>query len=309
MKSILKKLFIFILPIIVLCIFFEIKVRNVINSVNKKKVLLNQQKDEIEILVFGSSYAYAGINPDFINLRTFNLANTAQDLYYDYELLKNVINMLPKLKMIIISISYQSFEYKTTSSIDYARSFLYSHTFRIPNENFWRRFDPRNISLFALYEPYNVWQYTWKDFKVDLATNMNSTGWGYVKYDHKVKFNDVEGKELLAYLNNDLSQKNLSQNKLYLESIIKLTKNQHIKLLLITPPVSEEFMNQMNQNRYKRMQNEITEISQKYDITYLNFIDDRRFKVYDFADLMHLNDQGAEKFSLYLDRVINDVVY
>lgn len=73
MQTFLKKILLYLLPIAILAIGLEIYVDSIPNSYTYKRQYMEQHADEIQTLVLGSSYAYDGIDAEFLP-RAFNLA-------------------------------------------------------------------------------------------------------------------------------------------------------------------------------------------------------------------------------------------
>ena len=69
-------------------------------------------------------------------------------------------------------------------------------------------------------------------------------------------------------------------------------------------PTDHTYYENINVTGYQRMQETIRQISEKYGVTYFNYLRDDRFTQEDFIDSDHLNGRGAEKFTRILDEDI-----
>ena len=82
----------FILPLIIIVLSFEILLDKIPNDYRYKKEYLDQNSDRIKVLFLGSSHVYFGINPTYISLNSFNASYYSQSLDYDFEILKKYSN-------------------------------------------------------------------------------------------------------------------------------------------------------------------------------------------------------------------------
>lgn len=59
-KFIIRSLFLFIIPILVICISFELAFRNIPNTHKYKKEYMDKNSNSIEVLILGNSHAFDG---------------------------------------------------------------------------------------------------------------------------------------------------------------------------------------------------------------------------------------------------------
>ena len=130
MKLFLKK--IFILSVIILCLFFILDsfvFPNNKNTYNYKANLL--QNKEVEVIVSGNSHLYFGVLADSIlSFNTINIATKARELNTDIDLLSGNIKKRKKLKAVLVPISYYSLFNKLNES-DENQKRLYYNFFKI----------------------------------------------------------------------------------------------------------------------------------------------------------------------------------
>ncbi len=298
----LKKFIVFLLPIMATVYFFEMHLPKVQNSVSKKYTIFERTPDA-EVIVLGASHANHAINPTFLNKKTLNLANIGQDLYYDAEIAKKVLEKSNTIKTIIVTITYFSFDYRMVDRPDFWRSFSYTHVWNITNENPRLQLDPRSYSLLALYEPLNAITYAKKIFDIDFAPSIEKNGWNRadgIAFD----LSDSAGEKLARLHTATLDKKYRKENEENLENLIKNAQKNNVKIILVTPPVFASYARHIDSQIYEYMQGATKEISEKYTTSYFNYLEDTRFVESDYSDVDHLNTQGAEKFS----RIVNTEV-
>ena len=115
MKTLIKKILLFLLPVIIFAIGLEIIVESIPNSYSYKSNYMTSHAKEIKTLVMGSSNAYDGICPTELP-NGFNLANSGQALEEDYRLLSMYIDSMDSLEIVILSMGYHSLLSSQTTS-------------------------------------------------------------------------------------------------------------------------------------------------------------------------------------------------
>jgi len=249
-----------------------------------------------EILIVGSSMGLNNINSELLakNIRNENILNISSwGLKVDeiYKLIK--ILDLKNVKKIIYINQYFDFygnnvvKYNEVDFIDYLYKDLlvkpYLKTFKTLNNN---------------YKDYLEWE---KRYLNDL------------KYSSLLfnQFGDV-----LLNINKDNSNinrwkaitkvKSIENNYSHLEELIIYAQSINVELYLITTPYRLQFFeNNEFLKHYNEYIQKILELSNKYNVRYLNLQD--RLNLIDeyFADSSHLNYKGSNLVSLELAKYLN----
>ena len=115
MTHFIKKIVLYLLPIALLAIGLEIYVESIPNSYTYKRQYMEQHASEIQTLVLGSSYAYDGIDTEYLP-HAFNLANSSQCFEDDYRLLAKYLSMMDSLQKVILPLSYSSLQMVSSSN-------------------------------------------------------------------------------------------------------------------------------------------------------------------------------------------------
>ena len=274
------------------------------NSYNYKRANFEKQLDSVNVIILGSSQAFYGINPTYFNLKSFNLANISQSLYYDNQLVLKYIDKMPNLKYVIINISYFSLSYQVIDGIESWRDYYYSQFWNInyPDLNV---LDIKRYSKIFLYTPTISLSYLNNGFKVNLINGMNPNG--YFEYDttnNKLNISDSSGNQRVNFHENGFKEKRVNENKVVLESLIKELQKRNIKPVFVTPPVFSTYYKFVNRESLKKNKDIIDSFCIRYKCNYFNYFTDSRFIQSDFHDNDHLNFIGAEKFSKILNNEI-----
>lgn len=304
----MKKLFVFALGLS-FCIFFGISsfeffLRAIPNDFNLKLQNLNQNKNDIEVLILGSSHTYVGVDPNFIDKKAFNLAYSSQTLDLDNLIFNEHKSRLNQLKTVIIPISYFSYALalEDGSSAHKIKNYniyyqLFSHTIKLENQ-----FEIFHQPFLANYNDLKTY---FKNPKFKIAVDQN----GFIKKRFVKQNLDWEESAFHAAKNHTLNfgdeqtKIRISQNINALEQIISWCKIHQVKVILVSTPTTNSYLEKLNQEQFIHWKNTTQKIVDDNDeVIWLNFLEDNsKFDVSDFQNADHLNQKGAEK----LTRIIN----
>lgn len=303
-KRFLKNLLLFSVPFLLLIPVVEYGLSTIPNSYNKKKKALESQLDSIEVLVLGSSHTTYSIDPDYFTPKAFNLANVNQSLYYDKELTLRYLPRMPKLKQVIIPISYFSLYYRVADTKEEWRAYFYDKVWHIPVPD-GKFTDLPDYSYIKLYYPLSM-KYTLGFFRTDLAPGMKHNG--FIKNDTTF-FDEIDTPAInrvnTVYYSRsrDLIYQQITGD---LEELVSALHKRNIRVTFITTPILAGFSRYFNQEILSQNRAIVSRMCQKYDCQYYNYQDDQRFERTDFSDYGHFNYLGAAKFSKILNKEVLD---
>jgi hypothetical protein len=298
----LLKTTIFLLPLAAVFAYFEINLRGMETTYSIKKRDFEAQLDSVEVLILGSSHALYGIDPAQFSLKTYNLSNSSQTLYYDVRLTEKYLDRMPLLKKVIIPVSYFSLWYQLEDTKDSWRRYFYEKTWGIEHEEI-QQFDSENFSYVMLYSPkiaLHYWQRGFQDTNVTGALKPN--GWIPAKPHEQNQLTDLLAK--IRVHSHDIVhfENRLDVNLGDLERLVKLLKKRKIEPIFITLPVSELYAKYANQDVVLKNDSLLKKMANRYNLQYFTYFSDSRFSLSDFNDNDHLNPNGAQKFS----RILNE---
>jgi hypothetical protein len=298
MKKFLFHLLKIILPILFFFLVLEIAIRKIPNDYQLKKAYLDENATEINTLILGSSHTFYGINPEYFSKKTFNAAYVSQSLDLDYEILKEYNSELTNLKTVVIPISYFSLFETLESDVE---------KWRIKNYVMYYGFE-NNYQFTANFETLNndIKENVKKTIKYYILNTSfittSNLGWGtnFNSKNKKQLKGEVTAKKHTAK-NFDLYQENLNT----LHKIITLCKKNNTKIIFITTPTHESYYQNLNKIQLEKTTNTISDLVNKNsNCDYLNLLNSEKFTRKDFYDADHLNEIGAKKLSLYLNKSI-----
>jgi hypothetical protein len=303
-KKFLIRLLIFTLPIILFFLVFENGLSRIKNSYNLKREYLENQLDSIEVLVFGSSQSLYGINPEYFCLKGFNLSNLTQSLWYDKRLCLKYIDRMPRLKIVILSISYFSLDEYLIDTNESWRDYYYAEFWglKFPDMD---RLDSKLYSRFFLYTPDSSINYALHSFKVNLATNLHRNGWERTDTLENYKnISDSLGQIRVSFHNEDFDNNRFQSIRNDLDSFLEILVKRGIQPIFITTPVCSTYSKFVKPEIMKRNKGVIESFCEKYHCRYFDYFQDRRFTMRDFLDNDHLNFIGSAKFSKIINTEI-----
>jgi hypothetical protein len=306
METFIRRILVYILPILLVAVALEIFIRHIPNDYIYKKEYLDAHAGEINTLILGSSHTLYGVDPVYLSRNAFNVSNVSQTLQYDYEILKKYDENFACLKTVIVPISYTSF---------YERAETGKESWRLKNYSIYYEIKNKKIPL----------KYQFEVSSMDLKTNIirvisylkegekitsSKYGWGTDYNSEKAQdLQETARSAVLRHTAKNLhsreSEENLKDNKRIIESIIQICNKHNADILFFTPPVYETYRQLLNKEQLDTTIKTIDEITKEYShCTYVNLISDSSFIAADFYDADHLSEIGTKKLSLLLDSLI-----
>jgi hypothetical protein len=302
MKRFFIKGLIFVSPLVLLLSFIEYRLSKVPNGYNTKKKFLERGISKYEVLITGSSHTFTGINPSLLDCPAYNIAYLGQSLYYDSQLVLKYLDEMRSLKLLVVSISYQSLEYRLSHNRnDSWRADFYYRYYGIPGDGergAW--FDPARHSFIALYGVDESRLYVRNGFRPRIEGKIDENGWGNIGQLSNITGEIV--KDRIAHHHSIMRAEVIDGNLKLLGNMFEKVRAKNVAIVIVTPPISEAYADNISPERYARMQDGIERLRKPYGVEYFNYFFDRRFAAEDFRDSDHLNAKGAEKLS----RIIRD---
>ena len=297
------RLCLFLSPVFLVLLLVEVSLNRVPNSYRQKDTYLSAQADQIEVLVTGSSHSIYGINPQYFSRTGFNLGNVSQDFYYDSELIYKYLPHLPNLKLVIMPVSYLSFEYSMVDTSEAFRQFFYYRFLSLPLERAIL-FDMRNYSYISLYG--RTFAEDWLLGRQEKTPEIESSGW--IARNTNEPITSETGKVRADFHTGLMSTANMPRNVEILKRLIGTLRSKNIKVVFVTTPAFHTYTDNLDALKYTRMQETIQQLSSEFSVPYFNFMEDASFVIGEFGDNDHLNEQGAQHFSQLLDITVLQVL-
>ena len=311
MKKFLRSFLKFILPFIILVVAIELYVLYFPSTFNRKAHYLHDNIGKAELLVLGSSHSQNALNPEFLKLKTVNLANPGQDVQIDSALFFRYVPDMKQLKMVILELDYFTLEEKNDKE-----------NFRLP---WYKRFFGIELYPVPLKDRISIYASSPSFFNKVLLDAINPRKITYHINQYGFITNDFPGvmkdqnfdslslaqtaKERLKNTHTKESVENLIFNRSKLNKMISYCIVNKIEVLLLSHPMYSTYIHNELKGKIERKKQYLDSLlSAAPSVHYYNYEQDARFTVYDFKNDDHLNSDGAKKYTLIADSIVGRII-
>ncbi len=255
---------------------------------------------EFEMFATGMSYIERGLDVTQFRRKLFNFARVSQDLYYNFLTAKTVISYGGHIRFryALIGLAPYSFHYdgsKVTPGsflmLHYLIAFNDLHNFFVPMESY------RNF----LREDYFEFQAPLDNFDLN---NPHYAKPQKLRFINKIsRLNTRKRAEEWAEKNYPETR---DENIKILDDYLALCEDNAIRPIMFLPPMTEGYTNYFNKKMLDEFYCLVEQACKKHSTAI--FIDGWELKDLmndsDFYDCDHMNNQGAAKFSAFLNDFI-----
>jgi hypothetical protein len=297
MRRFALKLALFLAPILLALGLVEYELSRVPTGYAAKRLYLERNIGEARVLVTGSSHAYYAVHPRLFGVPAFNTAYVSQDIYYDTRIVLKYLPRAENLRLVIVSVSYFSFEARMDDSASSWRAPFYRRHWGIGEAP--PGFRLSEYSYIAQYGVERTRGLLWELFRNRASEEISpEDGHSVLRGMHPAGV--LRGKVAVASHHTVMKVENVERNVRHLGELFDALRARGVAAVMITTPVSQSYREHMRPDTYRRMQEAVSDLSRRYGLEYRDYLADARFTPDDFADSDHLNARGAEKFSLIL---------
>jgi len=307
MRRFIFKILLFSFVIAVSFIPIELLLRRIPNDYSYKNEYLDKHSAEIQIIIFGSSHEYYGINPDYFSKKTFNASYIAQSLNYDFKIFNKFQNSFNSLEIIVLPMSYYSLWYSLKDDNVTWQENDYMLYYGIKTDSF--KFKD-NFKLFGndlLYDLVKIYKHYIKNKSYIICSKL---GWGtYYEYGNDLQESGkATSKRHTVDIFTEKRIKIMEEKMEILNSFIDFCNQRNIKLILVATPTYYTYRENLNTEQLNKTNSIIsTFIETHSNCYYFDWFDDNDFSAEDFYDADHLNKTGAEKLSKKLSQKIDSL--
>ena len=289
----LRRLALFLLPLLLLAAAAELYVRSLPNSYRMKAEMMQRMEDRVKVMILGNSHAYSGIRPELIPGCAVNLANVSQTLDLDLLLLEHYAPRCPRLREVVLPLD---------------NSNLFDQPMQQTDEWFRCAYYRRYMHLGAYYRP-RYWLELFhfqslrgkiRKWRQQRQPDCTALGWDT---DNSLRHRAADwntgqvDRVLQRHICHDWEQ--ASANQAMLLHIARYCREHHLRLLLVATPVYPAYAAGIpaSQRRFLAA----TRLAARQEgATVLDFSADTTFCDPDFFDPDHLSHEGAAKFTRLL---------
>lgn len=307
MNKLIKRVLLYLSPLLLIFIAFEMFYRFVPNDYSVKYLTIPKKYQETEILIFGNSHPFYGLNPQYFSKPTYNLANISQTIYFDKILFDNYIDKFKNIKCVILHIEYTSLSELLDIEESKWRKYYYQVYMNLDVPTI-KKYDCTKYFLSSTRSFNANSKLIYRYMKEGTIINCNENGFG-INYTKAKKRPLLKEDALIRVKNIEDNLMNFDDNVSRIQSIIDNCKKRGIKVVLLNMPVTNFFYEGVNQIKLKKIQETCNRITKNnYNVSYLNLFKDKRFTNDDFFDADHMHSDGAIKSSKIVDDFVNNIL-
>jgi|SRR5690554_1620631 len=303
MKVFFKKISFFLTAIFVVWFLVECFYRFVPNNYTEKHKNIQNNYNKTEVLIFGNSHTFYGLNPKYFDQSSYNIANISQSIYFDKLLFDRHIDGFKDLKYVVLNIEYTSLSQKDNTMEDFWRKYFYQAQMDL-EVSIIPFYDIRQYSL-ALSRSFknsinSINQY----YKNGTITECDEFGWGniYTYENRRLNLDELAVRTVRKHEDNSMD---FEVNMQRIKSIIKKCNEKNIRIILVSMPVHKSYSEKVNHEKVKAIHSVAENLAREHSNTsYINLFYDENFLDDDFFDPDHLNNKGAEKCS----EIVNEFI-
>ena len=273
-------------------------------------------RNDVSIILGGSSYAMVGLKESLMPRPAVNLAVNAQDPYFALLSFETAKELCGKINTAVIVAGYYFWHTDMSDNpSDYYKSVLTRtnypvlkslHNYRGDLLSPMQRgqsdpFMEKIFDLGRICEELNgrisekLASLDYYNSEINPRPENGMLGFPFREQSDEV--NEKAAKARAQAHNGNFSCGHLEANMEALSAFLQRMKEKQVKVILVISPVTA-FYRQFSAPELKASLYEMLEpVKKEYDFTFLDLFGSPDFDIHDFKDYDHLNDQGAEKLS------------
>lgn len=320
-KLLYKYIFFGIGLLLISCLLYQVsfRVEPIYPVLTKRYQQLFHKKESIEAITIGSSHSVA-IDFEEMNLKGYHLWDFGEDLFESEFKTRYVLNQLPHLKVVFLTLPYPIFVHDNTHS-ELGGMYRNRSRLHFVNETFnLIQYDVNALAKgkLAPIVRYDHWVFFPKHLfqeKKNIIPVKETLSIDYLAEDGNIRaevagFDNKKDLESIALLRlNDhlryvsktvaLEPNIEAKTMASLSAIIQLLKEREIRLVLYTPPFYQSYLSNFPENLYVQFKQNLSEITATYGVRHFDYSNDADFvtQASYFQDGNHLSTKGAKAFS------------
>jgi hypothetical protein len=277
----------------------EFVLRSGPNDYKYKNAYLRKNASEIENLFLGSSHCYYGINPELIQGNSFNASHISQSIDYDFYIFEKYQEHWNNLKYIVIPIDYFTLFNRISNGEEKWRIKNYEIYYNI-NKSYKISDHSELLSFKFATNAKRIYD----QLRSETSSSITCSSLGYGNTLRKQK--DLESSGIIAAKRHTITDDTfLQHNMSIVKRFVEYVENHDVQLIFYTSPAYKSYSMNLNQQQLLTTIETIEDLTRRCsNCLYYNFLDDDDFNAADFRDGDHLNQKGAEKFSIKINAIL-----
>ena len=301
---------VFFLPVVVIYLSVEWFTRNIPSAYPYLETQLELESESIETLVLGSSQMMSAINPEWLETKTLNLASGSQHHDTDFRLLKGLVSRLPKLKTVVLEVSYSHLELPHNGTSFWKNS-LYLTYYDI---NCFDRFTYFKDKLLYLSNP-KVFSERLKEYYIDGKAPYKFNEYGFNFEDTYGQFKEKNfNQDSIAHMkrfkiNLKPNIKLYEVNTNYFYEMLQYLKKLDLQVVICTVPMYKTYLDKRVPEILTRRDKVLMDAPKLFDNIYIMNSEESglNYDLKDFWNQSHLSPSGAKRFTEELNKFLKTI--
>lgn len=259
--------------------------------------------NEAEVIVIGMSYTRNAIRAEYIDKKLVSLANSSQDLYFDYLCFKDAMSKGDNVKSVIIGLAPYSLRYDLSKTrMDY-RVYFYQELFDDSHNNVKMRDElheyHKQISLLKkIFDSEMIEKLFRRLADISEVEKLERSQKTFIPEEiTELEVEDMRKKYDKPYMDT------IQENKMILKDYIECARLLGVHVYLFMPPYTKWYKTHWDQRYINEIRNYVYELGEVFDFDLIDLSDIDLPNHY-FGDYAHVNNIGA----MYIASVINQIL-
>jgi hypothetical protein len=309
-RKFIISLFAFFIPLVFGYIAIEYVTRRLPMSYTYISEYLETEGKTVAVVVVGSSQVKNAINPEFIEMKTLNLASGDQHHDTDFKLLKQLLPKLPAVKTVILEVSYSHFELPHNGVYFWKNSVYLTY---YGANNFERNTYFKDKFIY-LSNP-KFFSEKLNSYYIDGDKNFGFNRFGYDTLAYAGIFKDLAYDEVkiserkIFKINKEPNLTVFKTNTTLFFEMLEYLKAEKINVVIVEVPMYKTYHTQRVPEILKRRDSIVNLAKQRFDNVEL-FLSERdtiQYSAKDFWNQSHMNPKGGELYSSTLNKFLNSL--
>lgn len=276
----------------------------------KHNEFLYSEKNYTGILT-GLSYVQKGVNEKNLKGKFLNFAYPGQDIFYDFQMFKYAygFNEVRKnLKYGIIGLSYYSFHYDLSKSVNAARvNYYYPFTKTMHNNGLSDKYLLYHNKIEEFEEKILKENHFFESFEPEKKYFKKIIFEGWMEQYNCQKRTDDELLEDITSVKRDFDKDyslTVLENKKILRDYLEFLELHSINPIIVVCPATKLYQAFTPQSFKDEFYEIINELNKEIEFQFLDYFHSLDFNDTDFYDVSHMNKKGSSKFANLLNQHI-----
>ncbi len=287
---------VFFTPIVLVNILVEAYVRSLPLTIKNRANYFENNKENIEILILGGSQNRDAMNTELMSTPSLNIATSSQGYYINNKFLEFLDPKLPKLKTVIIPITYKHFEMGPPQYNSW-RNNTYRYYFDLEIDSKFTYFKDK---LLFLSNP-KVYDAIIKNYRNQAIKQSEESLYDYnienslfhkLEYDYERimnhNFKVIPQKESPEFLKGHTQ---------YLNKMLDYCHKNDLDVIFSITPVTNQYLQKQNIEIKRNVDSILTKCLERYNARVFSPKLEDFELIEDFRDHTHLGPKGAMKYT------------